>query len=183
MPRDKRAEPIHADDAMRFIDAVRKNDINLVKSMIGTFGPAIIDTPDSLDETALATAAWLGRTDIATLLVDTGANIEKVDGMGRTPLLCAVRTNNIPIVALLLESGADTSTRDENGRTPSMLAQHHKHQEIIDLLRTGPDPAKAAARKQNRHAESLNRRHAAQIERLRHRRPSGSPFKKDPPRP
>jgi ankyrin repeat protein len=66
-------------------------------------------------ETALQSAAFWGRDDLAKLLVDSGADVNAKDDKGGTPLSEAVRLHNAGIVRLLLNHGAKLDgVSDEN---------------------------------------------------------------------
>ena len=51
-------------------------------------------------------AARLGLSDTAALLLSHGADLERRDGQGRTALWHAVREENEDVVTLLVEGGA-----------------------------------------------------------------------------
>ncbi|MEM7066023.1 MAG: ankyrin repeat domain-containing protein [Cyanobacteria bacterium P01_B01_bin.77] len=67
--------------------------------------------------TALTYAARDGFIEIATLLIDHGADVDWIDGEGVTPLILAAFKNHIELVQLLLDQGADTTVRDQWNRT------------------------------------------------------------------
>jgi ankyrin repeat protein len=77
--------------------------------------------------TALVTAIWLGKTEVAKYLIARGADINLVDKCSGsyTPLGMAARIGNVEVVRLLLNKGADLSKGQivVNGmpRTPLMI--------------------------------------------------------------
>lgn len=62
--------------------------------------------PEDSFESPLTLAASGGHTDLAKLLLSSGANIEEANDEGNTPLMEAVREGHLPLVQLLLEEGS-----------------------------------------------------------------------------
>jgi len=88
-----------------------------------------VDGRNTEGETALYCAAMFGRTEIAALLIDKGANLElKKKGEnqivnlnnGKTALAAAACFcfDDIAIVTLLLDKGAQVDCKDNEGKTP-----------------------------------------------------------------
>lgn len=69
----------------------------------------------------LCTAVFLGRTEIAELLVDAGADVNLPNRDMAAPLHIAVFMGRSEEAALLLEAGADVNARDRSGLTPAEL--------------------------------------------------------------
>lgn len=67
---------------------------------------ADLDAVDDRGESALASAAFMGRLDAAELLIEEGAAIDRVNNDGVSPLEWARRQGNDEIVALLEAAGA-----------------------------------------------------------------------------
>jgi uncharacterized protein len=93
----------------------------------------------SADRTALAVACFRGRPDIATVLLDKGANIEvKVDKEGKTPLMLALdlaRTDpGRAVVKLLLSRKADVNARNSTGSTALHQACFDGLPDMVRLL-------------------------------------------------
>ena len=57
--------------------------------------------------TPLHTAAANNSVDVAQLLIDAGASIDKLDKDGLAPLHIAAENNALEIAYLLIEKGAD----------------------------------------------------------------------------
>ncbi|XP_078079030.1 fibronectin type 3 and ankyrin repeat domains protein 1 [Mustelus asterias] len=67
-------------------------------------------------------AALNGNTEVASILIKAGANVNLQDRMGKTPLMIAVLNSHDTLVHLLLKNGADPSVTNEN--VISLLEDH-----------------------------------------------------------
>lgn len=76
--------------------------------------------------------------DMATLLVEHGAQVNVPQEGGWTPLQQAAAHGYTRLVAYLLQKGADAGARASDGRTAYDLAAAGKHTEAADLLRARP---------------------------------------------
>ena len=77
-----------------------------------------VSSYDTEEQTPLHVACYRGDVDMATLLLDRKASLERATSRGRTPLACAVRTNRLAVAALLLRRGANLERTACHGRTP-----------------------------------------------------------------
>jgi len=75
---------------------------------------------------------------IATLLVEHGADVNARQADDFTPLLAAAANGQIDMIRLLLEHGADPSATAADGRSPLDLALQHGHSEAAELLKIAP---------------------------------------------
>ncbi|VUC29930.1 unnamed protein product [Clonostachys rosea] len=70
-----------------------------------------IEEDHEMIQSALVMAATRGRKDLATILLDAGADANEASAQGYTPLICAVhqsyKAHMVPMAQLLLENGAD----------------------------------------------------------------------------
>ncbi|MEJ0035849.1 MAG: ankyrin repeat domain-containing protein [Gammaproteobacteria bacterium] len=73
-------------------------------------------------KTPLLYATREGHDDVAKLLLDAGASIEKADADGVTPLLMAVLNGNVPLARMLIARGANVRVSDWYGETPLWAA-------------------------------------------------------------
>ena len=81
--------------------------------------------PGDYEETALAPAdpsSVGGRTEVAKLLIDKGADINAKDKEGCTPLILATKDVFPDLAQALLERGADFNAADNDGWTALMHA-------------------------------------------------------------
>lgn len=73
--------------------------------------------------TALHFAAYKNRPQIAQLLIDNGASLEKTDHQFMTPLQGAAFMGFKETCQILAEAGADVHRKDHFGHTPAHIAQ------------------------------------------------------------
>src|SRR5215470_9177000 len=94
---------------------------------IGAHGPGIyrsraVPSPSGA-MTALLFAARDGNLEMARLLVDSKANLEKTSANGTHPLVVAITNNHIELAMFLLDRGADPNAADRfYKRTPLFAA-------------------------------------------------------------
>ena len=88
--------------------------------------------------TPLHWAAQEGKAEVATALLEHGADANARAHDGRTPLHKAAFRGHHAVVELLVRVGADPNVRDNDGQTPIHAAQR---QETRDLLRRLAGPA------------------------------------------
>lgn len=84
--------------------------------------------------TLLILAAWHGRTSVATLLLDRGADPNAVNLEGRTPLWFSCCGGHVETAALLLARGGNPSVRKEGGSTALMAAAWTGHLPVARLI-------------------------------------------------
>jgi ankyrin repeat protein len=82
----------------------------------------------------LHSAAAGNYTDIARMLVESGADVNVKQQMGVTPLHSAAQNGNLELIILLLEKGAVVDVRMEGGKLPADLARDKGFTEIADIL-------------------------------------------------
>jgi ankyrin repeat protein len=89
--------------------------------------------------TPLLLACNNGNEELAKLLVDYGADVNKKGGNGDTPLLMACRGGNKEIIMYLVEHGADIDMNG-NGDTPlTMLSRNGNEAMVKYLVEAGAD--------------------------------------------
>ncbi len=87
------------------IAAIRIGDLEMVKKLIPSM--LNIDMRNEYMETPLLVASELHKRDIVKLLLDNGANPNKVDAEGVSPLIYACVYNDKELVDAILDAGAN----------------------------------------------------------------------------
>lgn len=108
----------------------------------GQISALLATEPKSIHEysgdgfTALHVACYFGHADVAELLLDNGAEVDKVamNGSELTPLQSAVSNCNAEVVKVILKFKPDINVRMLGGFTPLMTATALEDDEVIDLL-------------------------------------------------
>ncbi|MCC3862329.1 ankyrin repeat domain-containing protein [Pseudemcibacter aquimaris] len=88
--------------------------------------------------TALHVASYFGHADVVKLLLDHGAEVDKLamNGSDLTPLQSAVSNCNVEALKVLLEFNPDVNVKMMGGFTPLMTAYALEDEEIAELLIT-----------------------------------------------
>ena len=88
-----------------------------------------------IGDTPLQSACHAGQTEVASLLIQLGADINAKDWFNRyTPLHCACENGHVDTVRLLVEHGADVNLKGEGGDTPLHYACQNVHVDTVRLL-------------------------------------------------
>lgn len=74
--------------------------------------------------TPLITAAYLGKTEAAKILIDAVADLNLKNNDGSTPLHTAAFFCHVEIVEALLEKGADKTLKNKVGKTAFEIVEH-----------------------------------------------------------
>ncbi len=85
--------------------------------------------------TPLMLTAISGSTEIATMLIENGANVNAANPGGVTALMIAAAGNRSGMVGFLLKSGADVNARSEDGRTALSIAQANDSDAVVKILK------------------------------------------------
>jgi ankyrin repeat protein len=92
------------------------------------------------DHTALTFAIFTACTDIAKILIESGADVNLPSATGTFPLLSAVATGNLKIVEALISRGATVENASPSGYTPLHMAAHKNRLEILPILMQAGSP-------------------------------------------
>lgn len=84
--------------------------------------------------TPLMLASISGSNDLATYLINHGAQVNAANPGGVTALMIAAANDHPGVAELLLRSGADVNARSEDGRTALDIAQAKSNEGLIKLL-------------------------------------------------
>ncbi|MGE5591492.1 MAG: ankyrin repeat domain-containing protein [Bacillota bacterium] len=102
--------------------------------------PQLADTYNQQGMTPLGLAAFLGRTEALAVLLDHGADINRVSRSTvafvprNTALHAALAGGSEEAAAMLIERGANINVADSNGQTPLHLAAFGGLDRSLDLL-------------------------------------------------
>lgn len=137
-------EPIVADAKTSSIDRekeilkfVKRGEVERVREILAE-EPSLIHLRDGDESTLLHHAAWKGHAELATLLLDAGADVNaqnRNDHWGGTPLHAAAHGNQKAVAEILLNRGADLHAQSCNGRTPIQETTIHKATTVANLLK------------------------------------------------
>uniref|UniRef100_A0A0D9XAE3 PGG domain-containing protein n=1 Tax=Leersia perrieri TaxID=77586 RepID=A0A0D9XAE3_9ORYZ len=117
--------------------AAKQGHLEVLKELLQAF-PALAMTTNSVNATALDTAAILGHTDIVNLLLESDANLARIArNNGKTVLHSAARLGHVEIVRSLLSRDPGIGLRtDKKGQTALHMASKGQNAEIvIELLK------------------------------------------------
>jgi len=119
------------------IKAAKNGDAAAVREFLAK-DPALVNARDSDESTPLHCAAWKGHVEVASALLDAGADIEasnQNDHWGTTPLHAAAHGNQRAVVELLLRRGANVAALNPHGRTPLAETSFHQATAAAPVLR------------------------------------------------
>ena len=98
------------------VEAAMNGDANetLLHILWGQNVRAKFDLGNGTWTTLLHLVAFKHQTEVAALLIASGADVNAVDGQGTTPIYMPVVEGDKAMVKLLLEKGADPNARERN---------------------------------------------------------------------
>jgi ankyrin repeat protein len=79
-------------------------------------------------------AAKWGKSNMVTLLLDKGANLESKTRDGLTPLHCAARSGHENVVDVMIQRGAPISSKTKNGLAPLHMSSQGDHVDAARIL-------------------------------------------------
>jgi ankyrin repeat protein len=113
--------------------AVEYNISNLINYIIKKYNQDI-DLQDYLAWTPLHWAAWLNNSDIISILIKNGANIDAKGKNNETPIYLAAFKGNIEAVKILLDNKANVEIKTILGNAPLHMASYNEHIEVISMM-------------------------------------------------
>ena len=120
-------------DESNFIESAKKGDIEAVKLFLAE--GININAKNEKGQTALMRAAEYQRTEVVTLLLEKGADVNiESNPLKRTALMEASSAGNIVIIKQLAERGAEINAKDLARNTALHFASLWGHVEAVSLL-------------------------------------------------
>ncbi|XP_028406292.1 serine/threonine-protein phosphatase 6 regulatory ankyrin repeat subunit B-like isoform X2 [Dendronephthya gigantea] len=114
--------------------AVQHRQPRVVQALLG-YGANVHLKGGRLEETPLHIAARIkGGTEVADMLLKSGANVDVPQENGETSLHIATRNNNLAMVKLLLTEGANAARKSRTGEIPLHIAIEKSLEEIVLVL-------------------------------------------------
>lgn len=94
------------------------------------------------DDNGLTALTVVENVEIAKILLDNNADINKKGRDGYTPLMMAVRRDNINLLDFFIENNVDLNMSDPEGNTALIIAAKNHKDDIFELLlKNGADPS------------------------------------------
>lgn len=115
-------------------DAARRSDVGEVKRLLGLKADVNWSNKDNDGYTPLIIASVKGLTEMAELLLNHRANINKCSSNGYAPLNCASGNGHTQTVCRLIARNADLETKNQKGQTPLICASIKGHVDCIRAL-------------------------------------------------
>lgn len=126
--------PAAAQTGSRLIDAVKRQDIQAVRSLIGARGDLKATEADG--STALHWAAKNNDLQLVDMLLSAGADARSATRYHVTPLYFACLNGNAAIIERLLKAGAEANGVSHEGQTMLMTAALSGKADAVRLLLT-----------------------------------------------
>ena len=116
-----------------FVECAKKGDVDAIKLFLAE--GMDVNAMNERGQTALSRSAEYQRTEVVTLLLGKGAEVDKVGGRyARTALMEAAGAGNVVIIKQLADKGADINAKDHESSTPIFFACMYGHVEAVKLL-------------------------------------------------
>ena len=104
-----------------------------MRELLG-LGVEVEGVKETCGETALVRAVFCGRADAVRVLVEEGADVNRVGIERQTPLYLACSFGYTDTVRVLLEAGADVGFVDKDGKTALDVAPRWMFDDYVRLF-------------------------------------------------
>lgn len=82
----------------------------------------------------LRLASMNGNVEVAKILIENGADVNKTDKIKKSPLMVAAVNGHFPLVQLLVENGADVHAVNKYGKTALDFAESFGRKNVVAYL-------------------------------------------------
>lgn len=114
------------------LNATRQGDLATMRKLLS----AGADPNGQVDgDTPLVVAATRRDSEPVSLLLESGADVDRPDAIGTAPLFAATLNGNEQVVAILIANGAEVDAKLPNGVTAIDMAELKGYANIVKLLR------------------------------------------------
>jgi len=113
--------------------AVVTDNIEVIKQHINAGSDVNVLEP-SRESTPLITAAFLGKAEIAKILIDAGADLDYQNVDGSTAIITAAVFGRTEVAKILIDAGTDVNIQNNEGATALHSAAFFCHEEIVKAL-------------------------------------------------
>ncbi|MGD8527788.1 MAG: quinoprotein dehydrogenase-associated putative ABC transporter substrate-binding protein [Methyloceanibacter sp.] len=110
-------------------------DVTVASGELGLTPLMIVAAQTRPAEGAIFLPGSVRPTDIATALLDAGADIDAQSANGMTALMIAAANNSAPMIGLLMAAGADPGIKNEQGQTAVDVANLNDNKEASQAIR------------------------------------------------
>ena len=128
-----RTAPPTEDQIKTILEAVSQGDVDAMKVAFGDDIDPNFTFADG--KTVLSAAASLGNLEVATFMLEIGADPAKGDQRGMTPLhYAALYSRGDSVIPILIEAGVSVNVREASGLTPLHCAATGDSEATVALL-------------------------------------------------
>lgn len=113
--------------------AVVTNNLDVIRKHIEAGSDLNVSEP-SRASSPLISAAFMGNTEAANLLIEAGANLNYKNADGSTALHTAAAFGKTEVAKLLILSGIDINIKNKEGSTALHTAAFFCHTDIVEVL-------------------------------------------------
>ena len=118
----------------KLIEFLDNQDYDTARILLDLSPDTLAKVKDSTEKTPLMHAAEAGNLDLATLLIQNGADVNAIDQTGKTPLMYAAEAGNLDLATLLIQNNADFTKENTSGKTAFDLARSQSQSKLPSTI-------------------------------------------------